>query len=117
MVARVFKMKKDQLIDDIMKGNVFGVVPAKLWVIKFQKRGLPHAHILIILRGADRLTTAAQVDETICAELPPHPDEATTEDQREQLERLNKIVLTNIFHRPYRESFCSICHRVHESCW
>ena len=100
MVARVFKMKKDQLIDDIMKGNVFGVVPAKLWVIKFQKRGLPHAHILIILRGADRLTTAAQVDETICAELPPHPDEATTEDQREQLERLNKIVLTNMIHGP-----------------
>ena len=100
LVARVFKMKKDQLIEDIMKGNVFGVVPAKLWVIEFQKRGLPHAHILVILREDDRLTTAAQVDETICAELPPHPDEAKTEKEREQLERLNKIVLTNMVHGP-----------------
>ena len=100
LVARVFKMKKDQLIDDIMKGKVFGVVPAKLWVIEFQKRGLPHVHILIILREADRLTTAAHVDETICAELPPHPDEATTEKQRAQLERLNRIVLTNMVHGP-----------------
>ena len=100
LVARVFKMKKDQLIEDIMKGNVFGVVPAKLWVIYFQKRGLPHAHILVILREDDRLTTAAQVDKTICAELPPHPDEAKTETEREQLERLNKIVLTNMVHGP-----------------
>ena len=30
LVARVFKMKKDQLLDDIMKGKVFGVVPAHL---------------------------------------------------------------------------------------
>lgn len=61
LVARVFKMKKDQLMDDIMKSKIFGVVPANLWVIEFQKRGLPHVHLLVILREEDRLTTAAQV--------------------------------------------------------
>ena len=100
LVARVFKMKKDQLIDDIMKNKVFGVVPAQLWVIEFQKRGLPHVHILVILRDEDRLTTAAHVDETICSELPPHPDTAETEEAREQLTRLNRIVLTNMIHGP-----------------
>ena len=103
LVARVFKIKKDKLIEDIMKRKVFGVVPAKLWVIEFQKRGLPHVHILVILREADRLTTAAMVDETICAELPPRPEDAVTEEAREQLTRLNKVVLTNMVHGPCGE--------------
>ena len=41
-----------------------------------------------------------QVNETICAELPPHPDSAETEEAREQLERLNRIVFTNMVHGP-----------------
>ena len=57
LVARVFKMKKDQLIANIMKGKFFSVVPAQLWVIEFQKRCLSHVHILVILREEDRLTT------------------------------------------------------------
>ena len=83
-MAKVFKMKKDQLLD-IMKGKGFGVVPAHLWGIEFQKRELSHVHILVILREEDRLTTAAKVDETICAELPPHPDTAETPTARGQL--------------------------------
>ena len=100
LVARVFKQKKDQLMDDIMKGKVFGVVPAHMSVVEFQKRGLPHAHILVILREEDRLTTAAQVDETISAELPPHPDSAPTDKARARFERLNRTVLTNMIHGP-----------------
>ena len=53
LVARVFKTKKDRLMDDIMKARVFGVVPAHMWVIDFQKRGLPHVHILVILQEED----------------------------------------------------------------
>ena len=56
LVARVFKQKKDWLMDDIMKARVFGVVPAHMWVIEFQKRGLPHVHILVILREEDGRT-------------------------------------------------------------
>ena len=55
LVARVFKLKKDQLIKDIKSGQVFGKVPAMLWVIEIQKRGLPHSHILVILEKNDRL--------------------------------------------------------------
>ena len=38
LVARVFKLKKDQLIRDIRSEKIFGKVPAILWVIEFQKR-------------------------------------------------------------------------------
>ena len=54
IVARVFKQKKDQLMRDIRVGQVLGKVPAMLWVIEFQKRGLPHAHILLILAKPDK---------------------------------------------------------------
>ena len=74
LVARVFKLKKDQLMKDIKSGNVFGRVPAFLWVIEFQKRGLPHTHILLILDELDRPSTSSDIDNIISAQLPPHPN-------------------------------------------
>ena len=54
LVARVFKLKKDQLLRDLKKNGVLGKTVADIYVIEFQKRGLPHAHILIILANQDR---------------------------------------------------------------
>ena len=48
LVARVFQSRKKQFIHDLIKGEIFGLPVAHLWVIEFQKRGLPHAHILLI---------------------------------------------------------------------
>jgi hypothetical protein len=39
-----------------------------VYVIEFQKRGLPHAHILIIRRH--KLTLADDVDKFVTAEIP-----------------------------------------------
>ena len=36
-------------MNDLIAGEVLGKVVAHMHVIEFQKRGLPHAHILIIL--------------------------------------------------------------------
>ena len=100
LVARVFKQKKDQLIKDIRYGHVLGKVPAMLWVIEFQKRGLPHAHILVILSSDDRITSNADIDNVISAQLPPDPASFPPGPQREQAERLEKIVLQNMVHGP-----------------
>ena len=46
------------------------------WVIEFQKRGLPHAHILLIVQHCDKPQSPEDVDMRICAELPdPHDPE------------------------------------------
>ncbi|KAK1385228.1 hypothetical protein POM88_022963 [Heracleum sosnowskyi] len=47
VVARLFRLKLDQLVDDIKKNSYFGVCLGVMYVVEFQKRGLPHVHMLI----------------------------------------------------------------------
>ena len=99
LVSRVFKLKKDQLISDIKDGQIFGKVSAFLWVIEFQKRGLPHAHILVILSEADRPNDDNDVDNMISAQLPPDPDKfPPNSKEREQATRLQDIILKDMVH-------------------
>lgn len=46
LVARVFNAKLNQMMQDITKNMVKLM---RIFTLLFQKRGLPHAHILIIL--------------------------------------------------------------------
>ena len=87
VVARVFRQKLNVLLDRLVKGAKLGIVVAHLATIEFQKRGLPHAHILLVMAEGDRLTTAEQIDSVICAELPPDPASGDTEEEREQMRR------------------------------
>ena len=100
LVSRVFKLKKDQLIRDLKKGGVLGKTVADIYVIEFQKRGLPHAHILIILADQDRPVTPDLVDSTVCAELPPSADDTDDPEKKKERETLEKIVLSNMIHGP-----------------
>ena len=52
IVARVFKLKLNALIDDLIDNRVLGKTVAHMHVIEFQKRRLPHAHILLILESS-----------------------------------------------------------------
>ncbi|XP_067931940.1 uncharacterized protein [Watersipora subatra] len=67
VVAKVFHLKLKQLMDYITTGAIFGAVPCHMYTIEWQKRGLPHANILIWL--CDRIRPE-QVDCVISAEIP-----------------------------------------------
>jgi hypothetical protein len=41
-----------------------------MYTVEFQKRGLPHAHILLWLSGSSKLITTQDIDRLISAELP-----------------------------------------------
>jgi len=43
---------------------------AIIYTIEFQKRGLPHAHILIFLHPMNRIVHPKNIDKMICAEIP-----------------------------------------------
>ncbi len=70
LVTRVFKIKLKELINDIHKNHVLGCTIAGIYVVEFQKRGLPHAHILIFFTKDCKPHTVEDVDCMISAELP-----------------------------------------------
>ena len=53
-----------------MKNHVLGHVIGSIRVIEFQKRGLPHAHILLILKPSDKPRTIEEIDKIVCAVIP-----------------------------------------------
>ncbi|KAJ8949388.1 hypothetical protein NQ318_007484 [Aromia moschata] len=88
LVCRVFKRKLDEFIDDIVHKQLYGVVLNYSYVIEFQKRGLPHAHIVVTLVADDRLEDAEAVDRVISAVIP----------DRETAPRLYRIVVRHQLH-------------------
>ncbi|XP_074374279.1 uncharacterized protein LOC141714673 [Apium graveolens] len=70
IVSRVFKLKLDQLLDLIKKKNYFGKCIGVMHVIEFQKRGLPHVHMLIWLSPESRPNSIEKVDQLVSAEIP-----------------------------------------------
>ena len=55
LCARVFHMKLKVIIEEIHKKGIFGKTVAYIYTIEFQKRGLPHAHILVFLKDGDKI--------------------------------------------------------------
>ncbi|CAN0898457.1 ATP-dependent DNA helicase PIF1 [Linum grandiflorum] len=70
VVARVFRMRLRLLKEDLNKASFFGKNVASMHTVEFQKRGLPHVHIILWLQDIYKPTTPAKVDHIISAELP-----------------------------------------------
>ncbi|XP_058767623.1 uncharacterized protein LOC131641335 [Vicia villosa] len=90
IISRVFKIKFDQLLTDLTKKGVIGKVLAYMYTIEFQKRGLPHAHILIFLHPSNKYPGPEDIDKIISAEVPDpetHP-------------RLYSLVKSHMVHGP-----------------
>ncbi|KAM3376007.1 hypothetical protein P3S68_014721 [Capsicum galapagoense] len=70
ILSRVFKIKLDSLIKDLRGNKIFGEVKSVIYIIEFQKRGLPHAHIFLFLHEHNKYPTAVDIDKIITAEIP-----------------------------------------------
>lgn len=70
LLARVFRAKFEHLRKQVIKDELFGPIAAYTFVIEFQKRGLPHVHMLLILKRAYKLNTPEKFDALISGELP-----------------------------------------------
>ncbi|KAH8966460.1 hypothetical protein BDL97_03G026100 [Sphagnum fallax] len=54
LTSKVFNMKLNALLKDLLQNGVLGTVVADIHVVEWQKQGLPHGHILIILHNQDK---------------------------------------------------------------
>ncbi|KAK8811535.1 hypothetical protein WA158_003269 [Blastocystis sp. Blastoise] len=91
LVCRVFAIKLKYLYHLLKDENVFGKAQAITYTVEFQKRGLPHAHILLNVEQQDKIHDTNELDSIICAYL---PDE-------EKNPILFKIVSTMNIHGPH----------------
>lgn len=87
IIARVFKQKLKSFMDFITKSHVFGETRCWMYSVEWQKRGLPHAHILIWLI---QKITPDLIDDFISAEI---PDPNIDPD-------LHEIITKNMIHGP-----------------
>lgn len=67
IVNRVFHLKVQKLLHLINKSHIFGPPRCHMYTIEWQKRGLPHMHLLVWLVNKIR---PDQIDSVISAELP-----------------------------------------------
>ena len=90
--VRVFMIKLKLLLHDLLKKNILGKVIGHIYVIEFQKRGLPHAHILLILDNQSKPRSPDDYDKLVCAEIPDQSKD------NELFETVTKCMLHNPCH-------------------
>ena len=91
MCSRIYNLKFREYWNDLITEHKIGVVEAHFRVKEYQKRGLPHDHILLWMSENDKPSTAELIDQIICAEI-PDPDV-----DRELFE----LVKTKMVHGPF----------------
>ncbi|ONM31301.1 hypothetical protein ZEAMMB73_Zm00001d040413 [Zea mays] len=106
LVVRVFHAKLQELKHRLTKHDILGKVRAYVYVVEFQKRGLPHAHFLLIMQRKYKLTCPEQYDLLISAEIPD-----------KKYPELRKMVIKHMMHGPCGSlnPICP-CTKGHASC-
>ena len=104
LVTRVFNMKRQTLLLDL--DHCYGHRIGQVWTIEYQKRGLPHIHILLFLADPGQWLNPEHIDQFVKAELPSPQD-----DPEGILDASRLIRLTYLFcrypHRHYSDVYDS----------
>ena len=96
IIARVFHVKLNHLLKDLKLK--FGTQVVCVHVIEFQKRGLPHAHIVVVLKEADRPRQGVDIDKMSSAELPPMPSDDDHSVEACTQRKVRELVLEHMVH-------------------
>ena len=96
VIARVFKEKLECMMKLLLSEHVLGRIEAYFYTIEWQKRkGLPHAHILIIMETENKPKTAEAIDKVVSAEIP----------NKKNNPKLYEIIARNNIHGPCGKCF------------
>jgi hypothetical protein len=70
LVAHIFQMKVKAPIKGVAKIGWFAKVIGNIWTREYQKRGLPHIHLLIIFSRKQKVSPTEDIDRLVLAKLP-----------------------------------------------
>ncbi|AQK68964.1 hypothetical protein ZEAMMB73_Zm00001d015454 [Zea mays] len=90
LVVRIFRAKLEELKKRLTKHHILGKIRAYVYVVEFQKRGLPHVHFLLIMQRKYKLTCPDQYDRLISAEIL----------DKKKYPELYKMVIKHMMHGP-----------------
>jgi hypothetical protein len=99
-------MKLNALFKNLLQNGVLGTTVANIHVVEWQKWGLPHGHILIILRIQNKPRDRSDYDLIVCAEF---PNKSTDPE-------LYNIVTSRMLHGPYGTLHPSCPYMVNGAC-
>lgn len=88
IVVRVFHAKAKELLRLINQKHIFGRIQTFLYTVEFQKRGVPHIHLLLCLENDFKLREI-YIDKAVSAEIPDPSDTI-----------LHNLVKTHMVHGP-----------------
>jgi hypothetical protein len=63
IVARVFELKMEEIVDDLSKKCIFGPCANYIFVKEFQGRGLPHIHTVVSLKDGVKFKRPDVIDK------------------------------------------------------
>ena len=92
LVARIFHMKQQAFLRDLRHQQVLERFIGYSWTIEYQKRGLPHMHLLLFLHPDDQFITPDPIDQVVSAEIPDPTFDLSGE--------LTNIIRGNMIHGP-----------------
>jgi len=99
IIARVFHLKFNSLLKDIMQNQFFGKALGYVYTVGYQKRGLPHTHSIIFLDRCAHLATPEAVNALLSTEFP----------HKIHNRRLYDLVIQHMTHGPCGGTFKCPC--------
>ena len=111
LVARVFQLKLRKLLRDLTERHVMGVINAHIYVIEFQKRGLPHVHILLIADPRDGFDED-NIDDVVHAVISPKEVSELNAIRK----TLYELVVDQMIHKNCKRAKKAPCHDSENRC-
>ncbi|XP_073120388.1 uncharacterized protein [Henckelia pumila] len=75
LITRVFRAKFEEFKKDVVEKGALGKVISYSYAIEYQKRCLPHVHMLLIFETTDKFHNPDDFDSVVRAEIPSQTDE------------------------------------------
>jgi hypothetical protein len=90
LVSKVYRAKLRDIKNLLIQRSYFGEDVAYVHVTKFQRGGLPHEHILLIMRSGSKLRSLCGYDKVISVKIP----------DKGKYHMLHNLVIKHMLHGP-----------------